>query len=186
MSSSYKRILARADAHFAAVAAEQPQNLACSLGCTMCCHGLFGIGAADVAIIAAGLEELQPARRDALVRRAAEILERTPHPNLREVEAAEKEAFFEQTERIPCPALDGSGACSLYESRPIVCRTFGLPLREGERYLGQECELNFTAAPLEEKERVAWDLMWEDVLDPEDEYTVLEAIVLAAKLRHSR
>ena len=34
----------------------------------------------------------------------------------------------------------------LYEYRPLVCRTFGLPLRQGDRYLGDVCDLNFNEA----------------------------------------
>ena len=100
--------------------------------------------------------------------------------HLRECGPDEKAAFFERAEHVPCPALDGSGSCLIYAHRPIVCRTFGLPLREGAEYLGQECELNFRTASRQDKETAAWDLEWEDVLGPEDEFTVAEAIVLAA------
>jgi Fe-S-cluster containining protein len=71
----------------------------------------------------------------------------------------------------------------IYEHRPLVCRTFGLPVRDGDRYLGDICDLNFTTASKKEKESAAWDLQWEDQLDPEDEYTIPEAIVLAARVR---
>ncbi len=27
----------------------------------------------------------------------------------------------------PCPALDNDGSCGLYESRPLVCRSMGIP-----------------------------------------------------------
>ena len=70
----------------------------------------------------------------------------------------------------------------MYEARPLVCRTFGLPLREGDRYVGDVCELNFNHASDADRLRAAWDLKWEDILGPEDEYTVPEAIVLANRL----
>jgi Fe-S-cluster containining protein len=45
----------------------------------------------------------------------------------------------------PCPALDpAAGTCELYQSRPILCRTFGPPIME-ERDLGV-CELCFDGA----------------------------------------
>ena len=69
----------------------------------------------------------------------------------------------------------------IYESRPLVCRTFGLPLREGDRYIGDICELNFNDASSEEKVNAAWDLRWEDELGP-DQCTIPEAIVLIARL----
>jgi Fe-S-cluster containining protein len=180
---SYRRTLDRADAFFAGVAASQPQNLQCGRGCSLCCYGLFEIGSADVPVIADGLAALHPTRRNKIIRRAREIVESSRHPNLRESARAEKEAFFDRTASVPCPNLDEAGSCMIYDSRPLVCRTFGLPLRDGRTYIGDICELNFKMASDREKLDAAWDLQWEDVLGPEDEYTVPEAIVLAARMR---
>ena len=179
----YRRILDRADEFFAGVTASQPQNLQCGRGCSLCCYGLFEIGSADVPVIAEGLAALHPMRRNRIIRRAQQIIAENGHPNLRECSAGEKEAFFDRTASVACPSLDDAGLCMIYESRPLVCRTFGLPLRNGETYIGDICELNFTAASEREKEEAAWDLQWEDELGPEDEYTVPEAIVLAARMR---
>jgi Fe-S-cluster containining protein len=71
----------------------------------------------------------------------------------------------------------------VYEHRPLVCRTFGLPLREAERYVGDVCDLNFKSATDENKLAAAWDLNWEDTLGKEDEYTIPEAIIAIARLR---
>lgn len=183
MSDGYRAILDRADDHFSQVSTDQPSALNCRQGCSICCHGLFEIGAADVVMIAEGLDRLPPDRRAEIVRRARETFDESSHPALRESSPEEKEAFFERTSRTPCPALNELGACMIYDSRPLVCRTFGLPIRDGRKYIGQECELNFTEASPEEKENAAWDLQWEDELGPEDEYTVPEAILLAERLR---
>jgi len=45
---SYKRILGRADEFFNSTIAEQPQNMQCGRGCSLCCYGLFEIGSADL------------------------------------------------------------------------------------------------------------------------------------------
>jgi Fe-S-cluster containining protein len=180
---SYRRILDRADEFFRSVADSQPQNLQCGRGCSLCCYGLFEIGSGDVPIIAVGLEKLHPMRRKKIIRRAVDIIASSAHPNLRECSPIEKEKFFDRTASVPCPNLDENGACMIYESRPLVCRTFGLPLRERERYIGDVCELNFTEASSEQKMTAAWDLNWEDELGPEDEFTIPEAIVMAARLR---
>lgn len=180
---SYKNILGRADAFFRSVAESQPQNLQCGRGCSLCCHGLFEIGSGDVPVIAEGLAAMHPMRRRMIIRRAVAIVAESRHPNLRECSPIEKERFFDRTASTPCPNLDETGACLMYEHRPLVCRTFGLPLRDAERYIGDVCELNFTNAPQSEKEAAAWDLQWEDALGPEDEFTIPEAIVLAAKMR---
>ena len=179
----YRGILGRADEHFASVMRTQPQNLQCGAGCSLCCYGLFEIGSGDVPVIAEGLERLQPSRRRKIIRRALAIVESSEHPNLRECSPEEKEAFFERTQSTPCPNLDENGLCMMYEHRPLVCRTFGLPLREGRKYLGDVCELNFTRSTAAQRMSAAWDLRWEDVLGAEDEFTIPEVIVLVARLR---
>jgi Fe-S-cluster containining protein len=180
---NYSKILQRADQHFAEVARTQPQNLQCGAGCSLCCHGLFEIGSGDVPILAEGLAQLHPMRRKKIVRKALEIVESSDHPNLRECSPDVKEAFFERTQSTPCPNLDETGRCMIYEHRPLVCRTFGLPLREGRRYIGDICDLNFTDSTKGERMAAAWDLEGEDILGTEDEYTIPEAIVLLARMR---
>ncbi len=50
----------------------------------------------------------------------------------------------------PCPVLDPTtGTCDLYGHRPILCRTFGPPMRTAEDNLAT-CELCFTDATTEE------------------------------------
>lgn len=180
---NYRSILDRADAHFASVAASQPQNLQCGAGCSLCCYGLFEIGSGDVPVIADGLTSMHPSRRRKVIRRALEIVESSNHPNLRECSPAEKEQFFTRTQSTPCPNLDEQGLCMMYAHRPLVCRTFGLPLREGRKYLGDVCELNFTESTRDERMRAAWDLRWEDILGVEDEFTIPEVIVMVARMR---
>jgi Fe-S-cluster containining protein len=180
---TYTRVLDRADDFFRSIAESQPQNLQCGRGCSLCCYGLFEIGSGDVPLIAEALEKLHPSRRKMIVRRAQEIVESSNHPELRDCSADEKAAFFERTAATPCPNLNERGECLMYEHRPLVCRTFGLPLRNADDYIGDICELNFTDAPQADREAAAWDLQWEDVLGAEDEYTIPEAIVLVARLR---
>lgn len=180
---SYKRILEHADEFFRSVVKSQPQNLQCGRGCSLCCYGLFEIGAADIPVLAEGLEALHPMRRRKIIRRAAEIIAHSRHPNLRESNPIEKEEFFARTAAVACPNLNESGECMIYEHRPLVCRTFGLPLREGDRYLGDVCDLNFNEASEEQRLAAAWDLKWEDELDPEEEYTIPEAIVFISRMR---
>lgn len=180
---NYRDILDRADAHFASVMKTQGQNLQCGAGCSLCCYGLFEIGSGDVPVIAEGLELMPAARRKKVIRRALEIVESSDHPNLRECSPEEKEAFFDRTQATACPNLDDAGLCMMYEHRPLVCRTFGLPLREGRKYLGDVCELNFTKSTAPERMRAAWDLRWEDILGAEDEFTIPEVIVMVARMR---
>jgi Fe-S-cluster containining protein len=178
----YRNILTRADSFFESVTRAQGQNLQCGRGCSLCCYGLFEIGSGDVPMISEGLSRLHPSRRQKIIRRAAAIVANSAHPNLRECSADEKEAFFDRTENVGCPNLSDAGECQIYESRPLVCRTFGLPLRNGDEYIGDVCDLNFNEASQEERESASWDLQWEDELGPEDEFTIPEAILLAARI----
>ncbi len=178
----YRDILTAADRFFSKVAAEQPAALACRRGCTLCCHGLFEISAADVSTVAQGLESLGEAERRMVVERAEAAIAATGHPTLRECSPEEKDSFFARADATPCPFLGIGGACMIYDHRPLVCRTFGLPLRDGASFLGEECELNFTTTTAEEREAAAWDLQWEDELGPEDEFTIPEAIVLIERI----
>lgn len=180
MSDSYREILSRADAHFDAVRNRLGRHLECRLGCTGCCHGLFEIGGADVAMIADALRASDSATRALLVTRSREILESFDAPAIRDCDDSEKRAFFERAGDVACPALDDDGACRIYENRPLMCRTFGLPVREGRDYLGQECELNFVEALRDEKESAAWDLEWEDAAAADDQFSIPEAIILAS------
>ncbi|HEV7766528.1 MAG TPA: YkgJ family cysteine cluster protein [Thermoanaerobaculia bacterium] len=180
---NYYKILERADQHFTSVMETQPQNLQCGAGCSLCCYGLFEIGSGDVPVIAEGLERMHSSRRRKIIRRAVEIVEASAHPNLRECSPEEKSEFFERTKSTPCPNLDENGLCMMYEHRPLVCRTFGLPLREGRRYVGDVCELNFTQSTAAQRMAAAWDLRWEDILGAEDEFTIPEVIVLVSRLR---
>jgi Fe-S-cluster containining protein len=180
---SYKEIFDRADVFFRSVSESQPQNLQCGRGCSLCCYGLFEIGGADIPVLAAALERLHPMRRRKIVRKAAEIMAESRHPNLRRSTPVEKDEFFSRTAAVACPNLNESGECMIYDQRPLVCRTFGLPIREGDRYIGDVCELNFNEATADQRLQAAWDLQWEDELDPEDEYTIPEAIVVIARTR---
>jgi Fe-S-cluster containining protein len=53
---------------------------------------------------------------------------------------------------IPCPALDlETGACELYQARPVACRTYGPAVRLDGRDL-PHCPLNYQGATTEQIE----------------------------------
>lgn len=68
-----------------------------------------------------------------------------------EVEAAAIRAFVAThpvtpTDRLDvCAALDTGGRCQIYEARPVVCRSHGVPirLREGSLPVVRNCFRNF-------------------------------------------
>ncbi|HUP64204.1 MAG TPA: YkgJ family cysteine cluster protein, partial [Thermoanaerobaculia bacterium] len=132
--SRSRDVLNAADRFFEQVASDQPAALACRAGCTLCCHGPFELSAADVPVISEGLDRLDPSIRAAIVASAEQIVAATAHPSLRECTPEQKEEFFRGADDVACPALGADGRCQIYESRPLLCRTFGLPIREGETF----------------------------------------------------
>lgn len=90
-----------------------PPTLACSRGCSACCH-------LPVAI--------PPGMADLMARH---ILQRWPEAEVKallvrlradaEAEAATPDPL---QRRRPCPLLDADGGCSIYAVRPIACRAF--------------------------------------------------------------
>ena len=124
-------------------------GLQCRRGCTACCSQLFDITLLEAAYISRHLRTL-PLEKQAELRRRAEAY----RPQRQKLLAGRaRERWAQQVEgrlpleglRLPCPALDPDGACSIYEARPLVCRKFGMPLYNPRRpgVLGA-CELNFS------------------------------------------
>jgi Fe-S-cluster containining protein len=135
-------------------------HLVCRPGCSQCCIGVFPIAEQDGARLREGLALLNatdPERAARVRERAAASLARLDpwFPGdaaagvLRE-DYEESILFEEYANDEPCPALDiTTGTCDLYAHRPILCRTFGPPMRTEEGNLAT-CELCFIHASTEE------------------------------------
>jgi Fe-S-cluster containining protein len=78
----------------------------------------------------------------------------------------------EEAGREDCAWLDASGRCGIYEVRPLVCRTHGLPLvfEEDGRMLRDVCPLNF-----DEGEGLS-GLPTADFLNQDTAFTILAAL----------
>ncbi|MCU0694690.1 MAG: YkgJ family cysteine cluster protein, partial [Polyangiaceae bacterium] len=94
-----------------AVEKRRAVDLACRRGCDACCHVSLALSPVEAASVADALGRLPPPQR-------GEIAARAERPRL----AAAGQS-------PPCVLLDARGACGIYESRPLVCRTQGLALR---------------------------------------------------------
>lgn len=99
VASHYEQLLDKADAFFAA-ARERGADLQCAEGCTACCQ-----------------VELTVSRVEADRIRA----------HVQASDASERLAARAGGERGECVMLI-DGRCAIYEARPLVCRTQGLPL----------------------------------------------------------
>jgi len=148
-----RALLAEVDQRLAEGARKAGDRLACRPGCTSCCIGVFTINLLDAWRLRRGLEQLEktdPARAR-LVRERAEnavrlLKEEFPgdaRTGLLDNDEARIDSFTEKFSETACPALDpGTGLCDLYAHRPITCRTFGLPVLEGNEKLAP-CSLCF-------------------------------------------
>jgi Fe-S-cluster containining protein len=131
--------------------------IACRIGCSECCMGPFEITQADAERLREGLAALA----DGDPERAARVRRRA-----RAYAGGEDEA---------CPALDpDTGACDLYESRPLTCRVFGPAVRSAGGV--GACELCYAGASDEQIAACAVELP-PGVLDGECETTVAVALL---------
>jgi Fe-S-cluster containining protein len=148
------------DAALADATLRSGPHLVCRPGCTQCCIGVFPIAHEDAARLRAGLELLSqtnPARAQEIRTRVKESLARLDPWFPGDVstgilsEDDDQTILFEEfANDEPCPVLDpATGTCDLYEHRPILCRTFGPPMRTPEQNLAT-CELCFIHATTEE------------------------------------
>lgn len=151
-AAQYQQLLERLDRWFADVAAAHPGVIPCRAGCTACCHGPFDISVADAALLREGLALLPADLRAGAQRRAAVLLGQMKEiePDWAapyDVRQLDEDAFDALTEALadePCPLLGNTGACMVYEHRPMVCRLIGLPMMTAEG------ELLENACPIQE------------------------------------
>jgi Fe-S-cluster containining protein len=147
------------DTALADAARRSGEWLACRIGCTQCCVGVFAISQLDALRLRHGLQELErtdPERARGIRVRARKSMSRLVAEFPGDLETgilADDEASLERFEEFGndevCPALSPTtGECELYASRPMTCRVFGPPVRT-EEGLGV-CELCYEGASPEE------------------------------------
>ena len=136
-------------------------HLACRPGCAQCCHGVFEISALDAARLRQGLAAAPPEVQSRIeVRLRASRAHLGPFfpgdvsTGLLSEEEEAVELFEEWAHTDACPMLSPeTQTCDLYTARPILCRTFGPPIRNNAEDLGAGlaiCELCFIEATPEQ------------------------------------
>ncbi len=96
------------------------RHLCCRAGCSMCCHNVIHISPVEAFLLKKRLLEISTEHLAAIAQNMAE--------------------------NNGCPLLINE-LCSLYDQRPIICRTHGLPHImefEDDDPIIHYCELNFT------------------------------------------
>ncbi|MDB4972522.1 MAG: hypothetical protein JWN48_863 [Myxococcaceae bacterium] len=143
MSSEYRALVAKVAAFTDATTRRREADLTCSAGCSSCCHAWLSVTLVEADALREGLSALPPDER-ARVR-------------ARGVTEQERERAGESQPR--CALLGEDERCSVYEHRPLVCRTQGHALRYPTGFIpaaaiarktmnGEEtwCPLNYHAA----------------------------------------
>jgi Fe-S-cluster containining protein len=149
------------DAALASAVERSGHHLVCRPGCTQCCHGVFPISQQDAERLRQGLQLLRQRdspRADRILTRADESFTRIRSlfpgdqaTGILSDDYEESPLFADESDESignseTCPVLDPiAGTCDLYEHRPIVCRTFGPPMRTPEGDLAT-CELCYINA----------------------------------------
>jgi Fe-S-cluster containining protein len=155
-----ERLIQIVDAAMADAALRSGGHLVCKPGCSQCCIGVFPIAQEDADRLSRGLialEATDAVRAERVRNRVAAALTRLdpwfpgdPATGILGESFEDAILFEEFANNEPCPALDlTTGTCDLYEARPVLCRTFGPPMRTEEDNLAT-CELCYIHASTEE------------------------------------
>lgn len=108
----------KVDAFFVRVEARHGADMQCATGCSDCCHVRLTVTSVEAAAVRAHVEAMPVDQRRALAATQG---------------------------RDRCAALDAAGRCRIYDARPLVCRSHGVPirLRQGGLPVVQSCQHNF-------------------------------------------
>jgi uncharacterized protein len=129
-AEQYQQLVGLTDRLAARLIARYGAHLACRAGCGGCCQHHLSVFPVEAAAIGKAVETLPPETQAIIRRQAAAVREREARGG-----------------PVACPLLVDD-RCAVYESRPLICRTQGLPLLIEAADGVQEvdfCPLNFTA-----------------------------------------
>jgi Fe-S-cluster containining protein len=152
-----QKLIQIVDAALAETTRKSGEWLVCRKGCTQCCFGPFAISQLDAVRLQKGLKDLtssDPERAARIRERAQQAVKQlspkfpgNPKTGILGEDGDAEAAFAEFADEEPCPALDpATGACDLYNARPMTCRTFGPPVRSGAEEALAVCELCYHGA----------------------------------------
>jgi Fe-S-cluster containining protein len=141
--SRFEELSRKVDAFFARVAVRHGTDMQCATGCSDCCHVRLTITAVEAAAIRAHVAGWPAGQRRDLaggsigegrVRGMATPTDLPAGPGASPVGSTDR-----------CAALDAAGRCKIYEARPLVCRSHGVPIRmrRGALPVVQACHRNF-------------------------------------------
>ncbi|HEY8280416.1 MAG TPA: YkgJ family cysteine cluster protein [Bdellovibrionota bacterium] len=152
--SQYRELCARLDSKFSEIHGRYSSQFACRNGCHSCCKPGIKVNRLE-----------KEALKQFLL----------SHPSVRnEIEATERENPHGGKR---CNFLSVSGACLVYEARPLVCRSHGAPLQMRPLEVEDENTRVRDVCPLNFKELDIAKLPAEAVLNMDTVYTLLALLL---------
>ncbi|MDR4468034.1 MAG: YkgJ family cysteine cluster protein [Nitrospira sp.] len=129
-------------------------SLPCRQGCFSCCIGVFPVTILDRQEIQRGLASCASKDRNRMQDKAREQVNQlgvveprlVTSPFVDHWSDGEMDRLTTRFDSLPCPALEPDGRCGLYEFRPLVCRSMGIPFDDGVTVTGA-CAVQ-TSVPL--------------------------------------
>ncbi|WP_235606770.1 YkgJ family cysteine cluster protein [Syntrophotalea acetylenivorans] len=161
----YQTLLTSVDQWFSRCKESFEGQIHCAAGCAACCRGLFDITLLDAFLLQSGFNRLSPERQKTVRAKAEKRLRQLQsdwsgfqHPYLLNHLPDELWTEMPEDDRVPCPLLGEDGACLVYEHRPMICRTHGLPNIDdsGESFSDLYCTLNFDGIDPLSLDKLRW------------------------------
>lgn len=130
MNNPVKSLHQNIDQFFDKIQKKFPQEINCRLGCDVCCHTDISVSQIESQLIEEWFHALEDEKKESL----KELWSR-PQP---------KGKGYHNEEARPCAFLY-EGKCSIYEARPVICRSHGIAVvRTTEETKEIDvCSLNF-------------------------------------------
>jgi uncharacterized protein len=140
MSKELKVLYQKVEDFFDEVRKRHPEGLSCKSGCSTCCHVDLSVFSVEANNIESWFQSLSQEDKE-------KIREEWEKPS------TQTRGF--NGELLNSCAFLKDHRCTIYEARPLICRTQGLPLMFEKDHGGEDvdaCPLNFEDSELEEKD----------------------------------
>jgi Fe-S-cluster containining protein len=131
----YELLCAEVDKLFEQVRRRHPDCVTCAVGCSDCCHAMFDLPLVEALYLNRQFRQTISfgAKHSAIIDAAGDADRRTTRIK-RKLYKTSKDGNTRRVmedaarTRIRCPLLDAEDRCRLYESRPVTCRLYGVPV----------------------------------------------------------
>jgi Fe-S-cluster containining protein len=145
--SQYAAYVRKADILFKTIKEKYPDSVRCRIRCCDCCHAVFGVLPIEAAFINYHFNRLERKERRDILRRAekAETEMLKAKESLKIFDENEKmKVYGIGKQRVRCPFLSEKEECVFYDTRPVICRVYGVPysMFNGKKQLSYVCGLS--------------------------------------------